>query len=652
MTNHVFEIIAQFELLGDLNPGQLRWVNIAGLSLLHFVWQGFVVGLVAWAMLSLLRKNSAAIRYMVACFSMLVLVCMPVANLVYLAKAGNATEQPGTDKKPNPVENTQPPNSVPDANEPKSISSGPPINPPIEGQFELTIDSDDEVEARQTKMPVAMNKAWLKESIQPMLPWVLGFWALGVLAFSLRFWWGYYKVAMTRKQFVPVPDRSIQIMFEGLVKAMNVQSATRLMTSAAYCVPTVVGCFRPIVVLPVSSLTGLSAKEIESLLAHELAHVKRYDFLINLIQMVIETLLFFHPVVWWISSRIRQERENCCDDTAIDATGDRKTYAIALANLTSVNLNERPVSSRHVAAATGGNLKMRIERILGVSPKHRFVSQWFAIVALMLTVSAIGVTVALANSSAVNERTNESDSPTQDDSAQKTSQRGNDSYAVKLVKQRKLNDAAYEKAKETFKELQENSWIAITNGQVTKAFDSMQKANEAADKIDPDAVHRYVFRPGVDDVNPIFALSPWSERANWVQLGRSFHQKALLTVAANLWVRNGKQVNHETVTVASVASNNETTINSHTVVSGMFMYDLTITESMAQKLDVYRFSVPGQATLKGWDAKCEKGWCRGTIPGLDVDMQVLAFIIPDSVIKPKPNEVLANKSPLSTTTGQ
>src|SRR5207302_2395764 len=118
----------------------------------------------------------------------------------------------------------------------------------------------------------------------------------------------------------------------------------------------VVGWLRPAVLRPVSTLGGLSPGQLEAVLAHELAHVRRHDSLVSLLQAAVETLLFYHPAVWWASERVRAERELCCDDEAVAACGDALAYARALADLEAL----RPAPPRLALAATGGRLFDRI----------------------------------------------------------------------------------------------------------------------------------------------------------------------------------------------------------------------------------------------------------------------------------------------------
>ncbi len=133
-----------------------------------------------------------------------------------------------------------------------------------------------------------------------------------------------------------------------------------LLESSLAEVPVVVGYLRPAILLPVGMLAGMPASQIEAILLHELAHIRRHDYLVNLFQTVVEGFLFYHPAVWWISGVIRAERENCCDDLVVAANGNAPEYAAALTALEQ----SRWAAHDAALAATGGNLMKRIRRLL------------------------------------------------------------------------------------------------------------------------------------------------------------------------------------------------------------------------------------------------------------------------------------------------
>jgi beta-lactamase regulating signal transducer with metallopeptidase domain len=153
--------------------------------------------------------------------------------------------------------------------------------------------------------------------------------------------------------------------------------AVRIVESSAVSVPAMIGWMKPVILLPAAALSGLTPGQLEALIAHELAHVRRHDYLVNLLQTAVETLLFYHPAVWWASRQVRTEREHCCDDLAVGVC-DRVAYVTALANLAA--FSARP---RFAMAATGGSLLRRVRRLLGQPPAdHGRASGWIAALAI------------------------------------------------------------------------------------------------------------------------------------------------------------------------------------------------------------------------------------------------------------------------------
>lgn len=142
------------------------------------------------------------------------------------------------------------------------------------------------------------------------------------------------------------------------------------------------------ILLPVGALAGLPPQQLEAIIAHELAHIRRHDYLVNLLQAVIEALLFYHPAVWWVSRQIRQEREHCCDDLAVAVSGDLMTYARALLEMEQL----RAAAPQLAVAAYGGLLMNRIQRLLvGQQPQgNRFIGL-VACLLVLTTLVSVGV---------------------------------------------------------------------------------------------------------------------------------------------------------------------------------------------------------------------------------------------------------------------
>ena len=196
--------------------------------------------------------------------------------------------------------------------------------------------------------------------LRPFLGWIVTAWALGVLALSVRLIGGWVRLrSLTRLDASPVPE-AVRDVARELATRLAVSRPVRLVRSARATGPAVVGWLRPVILLPVTALTGLTPAQLEAIIAHELAHIRRHDYLVNLMQTVVETVLFYHPAVWWVSGRIRDEREHCCDDLAVRVCGDRRLYASALLELETL----RPPAMPLAVAAGGGSLVMRVRRLM------------------------------------------------------------------------------------------------------------------------------------------------------------------------------------------------------------------------------------------------------------------------------------------------
>src|SRR6266700_8429858 len=161
-------------------------------------------------------------------------------------------------------------------------------------------------------------------------------WLTDVTILTLRLLTGWLWVKRIRTHGVTPAEPSWNRLLVRVACRLHIRRAITLLESTLVEVPTVIGWLKPVVLLPVSALGGLAPQQLEAILAHELAHIRRHDCLVNLLQTLVETLLFYHPAVWWLSRRIRIERENCCDDLAVSLCGDPVAYATALADLESL----------------------------------------------------------------------------------------------------------------------------------------------------------------------------------------------------------------------------------------------------------------------------------------------------------------------------
>jgi beta-lactamase regulating signal transducer with metallopeptidase domain len=188
-----------------------------------------------------------------------------------------------------------------------------------------------------------------------LLTWAVMLWFAGVVVLWARLMGGWVVASRMRSMLVRPAPREWQQALEKLAVRIQLFRPVRLLVSSLVQVPTVVGWLRPVVLVPIGALTGLPTEHLEALLVHELAHIRRHDYLVNILQSVAEALLFYHPAVWWVSTHIRAERELCCDDLAVSVSGDVLTYAQALAGLESF----RPAHLDAAIAANGGLLSDR-----------------------------------------------------------------------------------------------------------------------------------------------------------------------------------------------------------------------------------------------------------------------------------------------------
>ncbi|MDB6018358.1 MAG: TonB domain/peptidase domain protein [Pedosphaera sp.] len=347
-------------------------VPCLGWTLLHFLWQGLAIALWLAICLRLLRPGSANQRYLVACAALLAMLIVPAITFNHVAQhyqrltpafsAAIATPAPTTHIS----ETTAP--------DPKVIVSFKAVPPPLSPT----------------------------ERLEQILPWLVIAWAAGVLALSGKLLVGWLAVHRLRQTATTALDEVWQQRLHLLAERLRVSRPVRLLQSALVEVPTVIGWLRPVILLPASCLVGLSPTQLESILAHELAHIRRHDYLVNLLQSAVETLLFYHPAVWWVSRRIRHERENCCDDLAVRVCGDRAVYARALATLEEL----RATPPQLALAANGAPLLDRIRRLAGRPDKEVGRSGWLVAVLLTLTATS-ALLIALHSNSALADKTSQ-----------------------------------------------------------------------------------------------------------------------------------------------------------------------------------------------------------------------------------------------------
>ena len=315
-----------------MTSGTLPLVEALSWTLLHFLWQGSLAALFLAAFYAAINPRSANLRYLAGCAAMALMLALPVMTFVALYQS--------------PVE------------------AGISANTPPASRASIDSATDNPLPAGLiTRAAQAAN---LRTLFTPFAPWLTLLWFAGVIALSLRTLAGWLYVRRLTNCLTGTLSLEWQRRFAQLCRELRILRPVRLLESALVQVPTVIGWLRPVVLIPASALMGLTPRQLEAVIAHELAHIRRYDYLINLLQTAVEILLFYHPAVWSVSRRVRAEREHCCDDLAVAACGDALVYARALAEIEAL----RKVSPQLAMAADGGSLLARIQRIVGHLPQR------------------------------------------------------------------------------------------------------------------------------------------------------------------------------------------------------------------------------------------------------------------------------------------
>ena len=295
-------------------------------ALFQFLWQGALVALALAAAIHLFRLSSARLRYALACLALLAMLISFGATLAwYWPHSASVTAHSNAARAAFPA-------------------------PPLWLGYEARALSQS---------PKAID-------------WIAPVWLLGVAGLSLRSMIAWAAAALLKRRGVVLASIEWQARLKQLVGRIRVSRSVILLESYLTDVPIVVGYLKPVILIPAQLLTGLPPDQIEFILIHELAHIRRHDYFVNLLQTFAEDVLFYHPAVWWVSSVIRAERENCCDDVVAEH-GDAHSFAEALAALEQ----HRWAAHEAALAANGGHLMHRIERLLNRGGRPRLASAAF-----------------------------------------------------------------------------------------------------------------------------------------------------------------------------------------------------------------------------------------------------------------------------------
>lgn len=241
------------------------------------------------------------------------------------------------------------------------------------------------VDVQRVSLSTGIDAHSIRSSINSLFPWMCALYVAGFALMLARLSAGMLQLFNLRSSGTFAPGTALGEAFETQKQQMHVHVAVKLLISAKAKVPMVIGFLKPVVLLPVSAITQLKPEQIETILLHELAHIRRNDYLVNILQTVVETVLFFNPFVWMISGIARREREHCCDDLVIGNTSEPLHYATALAILASRKTVTPPMA---VAASGGGaHLYDRIQRIMEVRKNQFSYSRMVATLIIIATIA-------------------------------------------------------------------------------------------------------------------------------------------------------------------------------------------------------------------------------------------------------------------------
>lgn len=279
----------------------LAWMplNDLGWTLVHFLWQGILLAALLHAILPLC--HSAVARHNCALLTLMLMALSPVATFLILQAA------------------------------------------------------DKEGMAQSADAAAMLSAA---PGFAPRMDWLVMLWLGGVAGLSVRAVGGWTLANALARQGTIAPSPGFLQRCQNLQCRLSVTAPVRILLSYRIAVPVVIGVLRPVILVPVSALAGLSPQQLDALILHELAHIRRFDTATNILLAAVETILFYHPAVWWVSRQVRIERENCCDDHAVSACGDAGLYVEALTAM------ESGKSHGLALAANGGSLKARAARLL------------------------------------------------------------------------------------------------------------------------------------------------------------------------------------------------------------------------------------------------------------------------------------------------
>lgn len=319
------------QIFGEIYTESIGWF------LIHSVWQGGIIAILLLVVLALLKNRSAQLRYYIS-FASLILVILTSSYSFH--------------------------NAFLYANDKAQLKKAIIQNPSyLSDQFKSNHNAGTENSALTSKN-IRLNKIKLRARIQTYFPWIVTIWIIGLLFYLIRIsgsWLYLYQLRSLKRIALEQAWIKKTIQFCARLK---IRRPVSISLSPKIKNPITLGFFKPLILIPASLMGGLTPEMLEAIIVHELAHIRRNDFIMNILQTLIETLFFFHPGVWYISSQIRRERELACDDIVLGVTSDRITYAKAL-----TIAQENSFLPEKIAVAFASGKKSLLQRITRLNTK-------------------------------------------------------------------------------------------------------------------------------------------------------------------------------------------------------------------------------------------------------------------------------------------
>jgi beta-lactamase regulating signal transducer with metallopeptidase domain len=355
-------------------------------TLLHFVWQGAVVAAVWAALFRMSRARGTQFRYLLGLAGMVFLAACPLATFGFL-EFETAQNRVRWEEPAMGFESLRA-RIVSD----KATSDLLPMSAAGEARESPAVGSD-----------TTLWRLDLTERIGVVQPYLLCGWLLGLVFLSGRLLFGAVGVRRLGRGRLALSgdaaDRAVR-----LAARMGFRKVPGMFSSRTTCEAVVMGLLRPMVLLPATWLVEMTPEVLEAVIAHELAHIRRHDLWINLFQRCVETLLFYHPAVWWLSHRVRLAREMCCDEMAAGATGERVVYVTALELAARKRLEPAKTLLEVALGVTRMTLLDRVRNVLGLAARHEQGRWWPAAVLTLLAPLAIWLASTSAVTSADEEK--------------------------------------------------------------------------------------------------------------------------------------------------------------------------------------------------------------------------------------------------------